>query len=286
MFLPLSDDNPARHPPYVTYGLIGINLAVMLWLAMLRPTDQAREVIEHGFIPERLEQLSDADLVVEIALDPLLEDHELPPERFVPLDGRFVPPDHKPQADRVIQLPPAPAAILLTALTAMFLHGGWLHVAGNMWFLWIFGNNVEDRLGWFLYLGLYLVGGILGTMCHWAYDPHSTVPVIGASGAVAAVLGAYAVTFPHAKVRTLVFLVVVTMIEVPALVWLGLWFAGELATAAMAGKDLAVAVWAHIGGFVAGAALMPLLARVAPRHKTPWTEEIPEPVASPPYDGP
>ena len=106
-----------------------------------------------------------------------------------------------------------------------------MHVLGNMWFLWIFGNNVEDRLGPIIYFIFYLVGGCLAMACHWAYDPSSIVPVIGASGAVASILGAYAVTFPKAQVRTLLFLGIVTTFDIPALVWLGLWFGGELVDA-------------------------------------------------------
>ncbi len=101
----------------------------------------------------------------------------------------------------------------------MFLHGGWWHLIGNMWFLWIFGNNVEDRLGHVTYLLFYLGGGMLATGTHWLIAPSSTMPVIGASGAVAAVLGAYAITWPWARVDTFVFLFVFfTIIEVPALV--------------------------------------------------------------------
>jgi membrane associated rhomboid family serine protease len=166
----------------------------------------------------------------------------------------------------------------------MFLHGGWLHLAGNMWFLWIFGNNVEDRLGSWLYLVFYLVGGILATSCHWAYDPRSVTPVIGASGAVATVLGAYAVTFPTANVRTLVFIGLVTVIDIPAIIWLGLWLGGQLVDAVFVG-DLAVAVWAHIGGFAAGAFLMPILTFGMPPHGTSWDDEIKKQFSFPPPEG-
>ena len=104
-------------------------------------------------------------------------------------------------------------------------------------------------MGHVLYLGFYVVGGLLATTCHWAYDPHSTMPVVGASGAVATILGAYAVTWPKATVSTLIFFGLVTIIEIPALMWLGFWFAGQLVDA-FVNRDLGVAVWAHIGGFV------------------------------------
>ena len=131
-----------------------------------------------------------------------------------------------------------------------------------MWFLWLFGDNVEDRLGPLLYLVLYLLGGVVASISHWVVDPESTLPVIGASGAVAAVLGAYAITWPWARVRTLVFLVIfVTIIDVPALFVLGAWFVRQLVAGHQslyhAGTG-GVAWWAHVGGFVAGMVLMPL----------------------------
>ncbi|MEM7311737.1 MAG: rhomboid family intramembrane serine protease, partial [Planctomycetota bacterium] len=135
----------------------------------------------------------------------------------------------------------------------------------NMWFFWIFGNNIEDRLGHIPFLIFYLVGGLLASACHWlmATGPAAFVPVIGASGAVAVTLGAYAVTYPFARVRTFIFIVVFfTIVELPALAVLGAWFlmqmvsAAEVSNVQMGGG---VAWWAHIGGFAAGAILMPLL---------------------------
>jgi len=159
---------------------------------------------------------------------------------------------------RTLELPAATASILASLVTSIFMHGGWMHLAGNMWFLWIFGNNIEDRLGHGLYLVFYLVNGLLATATHWAYDPQSTLPVLGASGAVSAILGAYSVTFPKATISTLVFYGLITVIEIPALVWLAIWFGGQLLDASL-NRDLGVAVWAHIGGFAAGAFLMPIL---------------------------
>jgi membrane associated rhomboid family serine protease len=151
--------------------------------------------------------------------------------------------------------------------------------------LWLFGNNVEDRLGHVLFFCFYLLGGLLATACHWAYDPASTTPVIGASGAVSAVLGAYAVTWPHARVKTVVFLIVfVTVIEFPALLVLGFWFVTQLIEAAgllrlpmrggaVIAEPASVAWWAHVGGFVAGLVLMPLLSAGAPPADTDWKKE-------------
>ena len=137
-----------------------------------------------------------------------------------------------PQQVMPVVLKPDRGQIYLTLLTAMFLHGGWFHLIGNMWFLWIFGDNVEDRLGHFGFAVLYLVGGILASLCHWFMQPDSTLPVIGASGAVAAVLGAYTITWPFARVHSLVFLVIFfTVVELPALVVLGFWFIEQLVAA-------------------------------------------------------
>lgn len=139
-----------------------------------------------------------------------------------------------------------------TMLTAMFVHGGFLHLAGNMLFLWIFGDNVEDTLGHFKYLLFYVIAGVIASMAHIVLDPDSTIPMVGASGAVAGVLGAYFLLFPRAQVNTLVFLFFfVTMARVPAIFFLGFWFLMQILSSAYGGG---VAWFAHIGGFVAGAA--------------------------------
>ena len=161
----------------------------------------------------------------------------------------------------------------------MFLHGSWLHLLGNMWFLYLFGNNVEDRLGPLPYLILYLGGGLIASGSHWMFEPHSTIPVIGASGAVAVILGAYTIAWPWARVQTLVFLLFfVTIIEVPALVVNGVWFIGQL----VAGQESlrratagGVAWWAHVGGFIAGALLMPLFSALFSRDnpQPKWFDE-------------
>jgi membrane associated rhomboid family serine protease len=171
---------------------------------------------------------------------------------------------------KIAVLRPDPGEILLSLLTCMFMHGGWLHLIGNMWFLWLFGNNVEDRLGHVSYLIFYLVGGFIGSFAHWAINPESTSAVIGASGAVAAVLGAYAITWPWARVHTLIFIIIfIDVIDVPALGVLGLWFLLQLIEAhGQLGLNVSggVAWWAHVGGFVAGMVLMPLLSRLLGRH--------------------
>jgi membrane associated rhomboid family serine protease len=148
----------------------------------------------------------------------------------------------------------------LGILTSMFLHGGWLHLIGNMLFLWIFGNNVEDRLGRIRFLAFYLIGGIAAAMTQVWIDPTSEAPLVGASGAIAAALGVYFVLFPGARILSLVFLgFFYQLLEVPAIVVLGYWFVLQLISGvASLGAETAeggVAFFAHLGGFVAGMAL-------------------------------
>jgi membrane associated rhomboid family serine protease len=259
--IPLYDHNPTQRTPYVTLLLIVVNTAVMVWLASLSEVDQQIAAIEHGFIPARIAQLSNH------------RNLEVPVKEVVQVHDGFGRPQLAVRVVDKIDLAPSRSQTALSVLTTMFMHGGWMHLVGNMWFLWIFGNNVEDRLGHVLYMVFYLVGGLLATASHWAYDPSSTTPVIGASGAASTILGAYAVTWPKATVTTLVFFGFITTVEVPALVWLGIWFGGQLLDA-FANRDLGVAVWAHIGGFVAGAILMPILSFRSPPPGGTWSEEV------------
>ncbi len=153
---------------------------------------------------------------------------------------------------------PDDGAQWLTVLTHMFMHGGVAHVLGNMWFLWIFGGHVEDRLGSFKYLLFYLIAGTAAATAQLATDPGSTVPMLGASGAISGVLGAYLILFPTAWVLALVPWIV-PILPVPAVVFLVLWFAFQLWSglgSLAAGLDGGVAWWAHAGGFVAGAAMV------------------------------
>jgi membrane associated rhomboid family serine protease len=144
-----------------------------------------------------------------------------------------------------------------TVITSMFLHDGWMHIIGNMLYLWIFGDNVEDRLGHLGYLVFYLASGTVAALGQVAVNRDSVIPMIGASGAIAGVMGAYFVLYPHSRVLTVVFLVFfLDMIEIPAIFFLGIWFVkelfsgvGSLGTRTNGG----VAVWAHVVGFAAGA---------------------------------
>lgn len=155
----------------------------------------------------------------------------------------------------------------LSLFTSMFLHGGWLHVLGNMWYLWIFGDNIEDRMGHFRFLVFYLVCGLAASVAHTGLNLSSTIPSIGASGAVAGVLGAYLLSYPFARILTIVPLFLFwPIIELPAILVLGSWFlvqflygttALQSSTAQAAGG---VAWWAHVGGFIAGMLLLQLFA--------------------------
>ena len=169
-----------------------------------------------------------------------------------------------------------PVVILLAALSSVFMHGSWLHLLGNMWFLWIFGDNVEDRMGHVPYLAFYLICGMAATGAQVAVtalgmDPHALgIPMVGASGAIAGVLGAYYRLFPKASVKSLIFIVFfITLVWIPATLFILLWFLmqlllglGSLGAGALGG----VAFWAHVGGFLAGVILVGLFApgRAAP----------------------
>jgi len=171
----------------------------------------------------------------------------------------------------VLRVPDNPepiTAVALPFIASMFLHGGWLHLIGNMWYLWIFGDNVEDRLGHVRFLLFYLLCGIGAGIAHTLLNPASRIPSIGASGAIAGVLGAYFVTFPFAKVLTVVpILFFVQILEIPAILVLGLWFLMQFlyGTASLAVATSAntggVAWWAHVGGFLIGIVLLRLMGR-------------------------
>ena len=149
--------------------------------------------------------------------------------------------------------------VLVNLFTSMFIHGGWIHVIGNMLFLWVFGDNIEDRLGHFKYLLFYLAAGVAGGVAHILSNPASTIPVVGASGAIAGVLGAYALVFPRSRILTLLpIFIIFTLVEIPALIFIALWFVIQIfnGVASLGGSVNTVAYWAHVGGFIAGAVLI------------------------------
>lgn len=163
----------------------------------------------------------------------------------------------------LVDLPPAgPRPIWLTIFTSMFIHAGWLHIGGNMLYLWVFGDNVEDAMGKVRFLVFYLASGVAASLAQTYVDPRSTVPSVGASGAIAGVLGAYLVLYPSARVNTLfVFFFRIFVVPIPAVVVIGFWaltqfFSGAASLGIPTGQTEGVAYWAHIGGFVAGMVLV------------------------------
>jgi membrane associated rhomboid family serine protease len=226
--IPLYDENPTERKPVLTVGLIVACVLVFLWHASLGEREGMRMVYALGLIPAVL--LGEATLPAAAAL---------------------VPPE-------------------VTLVTSMFLHGGWMHLIGNMLYLWIFGNNIEDTLGRPRFALFYLGSGLAAAAAQIAVDPASTIPMIGASGAISGVLGAYLVLHPFARVVVLVPLGwFLYLARLPAFVVLGFWFVFQLLSAAVvpAGGG-GVAWWAHIGGFVAGIVLLPLV-RPGSRRRGP-----------------
>ena len=148
---------------------------------------------------------------------------------------------------------------MLTPLTSMFLHGGWFHILGNMWFLWVFGDNVEDAMGWQRFILFYLLCGFAAAAAQMVSNPDSMMPMGGASGAIGGVMGGYARLYPKARVHTLIFLgIFITIVSLPSYVMPGYWFVLQLpgGIPAVDGGEGGVAFWAHVGGFVAGALLV------------------------------
>jgi len=160
--------------------------------------------------------------------------------------------------------------VALPYLTSLFLHGGWFHLIGNMWYLWIFGDNVEDRLGHFRFILFYLIVGVGAGVVHTGVNYDVRIPSVGASGAIAGVLGAYLILYPNARVLTLVpILFIWQIIEIPAALVLGIWFlmqffSGATALAVASATEGGVAWWAHIGGFVLGMILVRVMSPERP----------------------
>jgi membrane associated rhomboid family serine protease len=181
-------------------------------------------------------------------------------------------------SEKIAAIPP-----LLSLFTNIFLHGGWMHLIGNMWYLWIFGDNVEEAMGRMRYLLFYLTAGLVASMSHVLSDAGSTVPCIGASGAISGVLGAYVLLYPRARVLTLIFLGFFSrLIYIPAGFVLGFWFLLQLLSGSATGGQNAggVAFWAHIGGFLAGILLVGIFKRREirlfnpPRHLTSYSDNL------------
>lgn len=224
---PYRDDNPSVLTPVVTIALIAANL-VTWGVVQGFGTEPAliRSVCELGLIP--------GDLL-----------GRLPAGTAFPVGEGLA---------CVIE----PGTPWRTLVTSMFLHGGWLHLLGNLWFLWVFGNNVEDAMGHGRFAAFYLLAGLAAAGAQVAVEPGSAIPMVGASGAISGVMGAYAILYPRVRIHTLVVLVVFFFrVAVPAWVMLGYWFLLQLAGTSVEQVG-GVAFWAHAGGFLAGAALIPV----------------------------
>jgi membrane associated rhomboid family serine protease len=212
MFIPLKDLNPRRNFPSVNVLLILTNITVFIYQLYLSQTLSPRTFVK----------ITNAYAVIPARIPSFLAGHTGALNALLPLG------------------------------TSMFMHSGFLHIAGNMLFLWIFGDNVEDYFGHLPYLFFYFMCGIGSGLCHVIFNLHSTVPAVGASGAISGVMGAYIILYPRARVLTLVF---IFLVPIPAVIVLGLWFALQfLSGVGSLGMQTTngVAVWAHIGGFLMG----------------------------------
>ena len=248
--IPLSDPDVQRHiRPFVTMGLIGLNALVFLYELSLGGVARSLFFFEWGLVPAKLTG-----------------------ELGVLCSGQV---QLNPARDAVCQVP-----AWGTVFSAMFIHGGIMHFAGNMLYLWVFGDNIEDRLGHWKYLAFYLTCGVAATLTQVAVNTDSQVPNIGASGAIAGVLGAYLLLFPYSRISTLVFFYFIMVIRVPALFLLGFWFflqnffqgLGSLGAGAGGGG---VAYWAHIGGFVAGVLAIALYLKATGQSVWPSARRLP-----------
>jgi membrane associated rhomboid family serine protease len=243
---PLKDNIPTRRFPVVTATIVVI--CVVVWFLVEQSFWNISEtgddvVIEYGAIPYEITNPGE-----ECALDTTGSQLLCEGQEGVAGDA------------------PSQAPWWVTIFTSMFLHGSFLHLGGNMLFLWIFGNNIEDSMGRVRYVAFYLLGGVAALAGQVLVDPDAAVPTVGASGAIAAVLGGYALLYPRARVITLIFIIIIfTVIELPALVVLGLWFLMQLAygvndIAQPVGGGGGVAYFAHLGGFLFGLAAIKLFA--------------------------
>jgi membrane associated rhomboid family serine protease len=227
MFIPLKDDNPTRRFPVVTTLLIAVNIFVFLY-QLFSPQGLQYHVFSMGAIPWELTHF------------------------------QTLPPGFNPWIVQVERLSPP-----MTLFISMFMHGGFIHLLFNMLYLWIFGNNIEDFLGHFRFFFFYLICGLGASLIHALFNANSDVPMIGASGAIAGVLGAYLILYPNARIKTLVFLIIfIQIVYIPAAFVLGLWFILQVMNVFSGGG---VAWFAHIGGFLVGLGLIKMITRKRPR---------------------
>jgi membrane associated rhomboid family serine protease len=223
---PIRDDNPTLDTSFVTLAIIALNLAVWAFVQGFGSEPAlSRSVCHFGAIPGEL--LGTVAAGTEVPLGP--------------------------RARCVIQSSPS----YWTPLSSMFMHGGWFHVLGNMWFLYVFGDNVEDAMGSVRFVFFYLLCGLAAAAAQIVSNPHSAVPMVGASGAIGGVMGAYAILYPHVRVHLLIILgFYIDRIAVPAVLMLGYWLLLQMVGGCVDRGEGGVAFWAHIGGFLAGIILV------------------------------
>ena len=230
--IPYRDENETQRRPIATATIIALN--ILTWLVVQgagADLPLAKSVCNLGLIPGELTGL-------------------IPPGRgFSMGEGVVCLTDPGHQTSHLF--------------TSMFLHGGWMHLIGNMWFLWIFGNNVEDSMGRLRFIAFYLLTGLAAALGQVIASPASIIPMVGASGAISGVMGAYLVLYPRVRVYALVpIFIFFTSIALPAWAMIGYWFILQVLSGLFSGGDMGgVAFWAHVGGFIAGVALIKLFAR-------------------------
>ena len=245
--IPIRDINPTTRTAWLTLAIIAANVAVFLFW---EPTF-AGQNRQQAFL------YCNAEIPYEISHQTTLADGGSSARQAIE-EAFGAGPNEAAGLQAFLDRRCPNKSWLASVFVSMFLHGGWLHIAGNMLFLWVFGNNIEDRLGRLAFILLYVLGGIAATGLQVAVDPNSAVPNLGASGAIAGVLGSYLVLFPRARIQTLVLFFLITMVELPASFVLVAWFVlqlfsgvGQMGTQVGGG----VAYWAHVGGFVFGYAV-------------------------------
>ena len=255
--LPLKDYNPTTRRAWITLGLIAVNVFVYF---LIQPHGQ-------GNVDPQSEAITEAKFTYEHAAIACEVTHGRP-LTFEEINLTL----HGDTTACKASEPPSPEFaphknVYLAVLYSMFLHGSLLHIGGNMLFLWIFGNNIEDRMGWIGYPIFYVVAGLVAAATQFAVQPSSTVPVVGASGAIAGVMGSYLVLFPRVRIRTLFIIVIIPLIrDIPAVWLLGFWFVLQFFTSPSSG----VAWMAHVGGFVFGVLVtLPLRNRLRPEPLRP-----------------
>jgi membrane associated rhomboid family serine protease len=259
--IPIHDDNPVRRTPYITYALIALNLLVFLSEPVVSQIGVGGQTVA-----QVCEQQAYFDKYAAIPKE-LVDNEPLPPHQYRVSTSTGV--DSCPVIDDRAKLP------FLSVLFAMFLHGGWLHLLGNMLFLWVFGNNVEDRMGRLKFLLFYVFCGYVATYGFALGSPDSTTTLVGASGAIAGVLGAYLVLFPRARVTSLVPIAIILIpIRLPAWLVLGGWFLLQwiYSSGTAVADGAGVAYLAHVFGFLAGLAIA-VAARPALGGRPRWTDE-------------